>query len=433
MVSIDSLRADHCGPLNESSNLTPNLDRIATEGVTFENAISPGPRTPSALPPIFTGEYYNFEGHSIHDHVKRREEIGTHLSQFGTIASDFQEAGYTTIGLTANPWTAVDTQFDTGFSEFHELFPGGNDDIDSLPPSSIASSLDDLLHLFNSERFLRWDRKREWFSHWMGFEEFLSERLQGPLSEPYFVWVFVMDPHQPYLVPPSIREESSFFDTYYGLYEFWFGEDENISQRAEQALRNSYADAVRSADMFVGRLRETLPVEECTMVIHSDHGEGFGEHTTYGHEYQLYDENVHVPLVIHDGAGEKRISAPISLSRLRPLLNEIAVSDDVNYSDYTSEVVFSRVESQQVAEERANGKQYDPHTVAVRTADWTLIDGAAGAELYESRNEHDTIGDEHAELKSSLLSLARSHNADLAERNRLREAARITAQSVHQR
>jgi arylsulfatase A-like enzyme len=432
LVSIDSLRADHCGFLKESSDLTPNLDRMAAEGVAFENAVSPGPRTPSALPPIFTGEHYNFEGHSLHDHIERREEIGEHLSRFRTVASDLQEAGYTTVGFTANPWTAVDTQFDAGFSQFYELFPGGNEDVDSLPPSSIASSLDDLLHLINSEQFLRWDRKREWFSHWMGFEEFLSERLQE-LPEPYFVWVFIMDSHQPYLVPPSIREESTFFETYYGLYKFWFGDDEEVPTRAERALHNSYADTVRSADMFVGRLREELPSEECTMMVHSDHGEAFGEHDTYGHEYQLYDENVHVPLLIHDGSDEERISAPISLSRLRPLLSEIAVSDDVNYSDFTSEVVFSRVESQQVAEERAREKQYDPHTIAVRTADWTLIDGANGTELYESENEQDTVGDKYTEIKRTLRLLARSHDAHLSERNRLCEAARVTAQSIRQR
>ncbi|MEF8902078.1 MAG: sulfatase-like hydrolase/transferase, partial [Halovenus sp.] len=62
LVSIDSLRADHCGFMGYGKETTPNLDRLAREGVVFENAIAPGPATAQSMPAIFTGLH-------PHDHV----------------------------------------------------------------------------------------------------------------------------------------------------------------------------------------------------------------------------------------------------------------------------------------------------------------------------------------------------------------------------
>jgi len=50
LVTVDSLRADHCGFHGCDRDTTPTLDRKAAAGVDFEHAIAPGPKTPSPFP-----------------------------------------------------------------------------------------------------------------------------------------------------------------------------------------------------------------------------------------------------------------------------------------------------------------------------------------------------------------------------------------------
>src|SRR5436189_5481709 len=57
LVTIDTLRADRLGCYGDSRIETPNLDRIARQGVLFENAVAPAPLTAPSHASMLTGVY----------------------------------------------------------------------------------------------------------------------------------------------------------------------------------------------------------------------------------------------------------------------------------------------------------------------------------------------------------------------------------------
>ena len=95
MVTADSLRADHCGFVDSESSLTPTIDRLAEEGVSYSEAIAPGPRTPSSVPVLFTGEFMtDHESWSMADWQGRQSRIGRHMERFTHLSERLQRRGY---------------------------------------------------------------------------------------------------------------------------------------------------------------------------------------------------------------------------------------------------------------------------------------------------------------------------------------------------
>jgi len=96
---------------------------------------------------------------------------------------------------------------------------------------------------------------------------------------------------------------------------------------------------------FYRELREMDPV----VVLHSDHGEAFGEHGTFGHDEALFEENVRVPLAILNIPATGTIDAPISLTEVPALIRDIADDGDIDPDDYTFDTAVSRVPNHSVA------------------------------------------------------------------------------------
>ena len=423
LVTIDSLRADHCGFIDERATTTPYLDELAKDGLVFENVIAPGPRTPSSVPPTFTGEFYDYEDVSVDDVSERRQQIAKHLARSTSLAERLREKGYATAAVTANPWTAPDTNFDDGFDVFHETGGNGADELDSLRRFPMLRTVDEALGRTGNEELFGWHTKREWFSHWTGFYETIHEGLTE-LEEPFFAWVFLLDTHQPYITPKAFREEISAPEMYYSIYRFWNERDGEMPKHVGTRLRRAYRDAVRSADAFVERLDRDVVDDDTALIVHSDHGEGLGDHGVYGHEYQLYEENVHVPLLVVNGNTTGRVTEPISLVELPDLVfgsidSEREIATRANY-------VISQVESRSVANGRAERLNYVPHDVAVRTNEWKYIQTANGEELYhltEDPGERENIVDEHGERREVLREVVERHRDQRAEKEGIDEAS----------
>jgi arylsulfatase A-like enzyme len=423
LVTIDSLRADHCGFINQQATTTPYLDELAEDGLIFENAIAPGPRTPSSMPPTLTGEFYDYEGISLDDVSERRQLIARHLSRHTSLAKRFQEKGYSTAAVTANPWTAPNTTFDDGFDVFHETGGNGADRLDSLRQFPVLRTIDEVLGRTGNEELFGWHRKREWFSHWSGFYETIREGL-AELDEPFFAWIFLLDPHQPYIVPKAFREEISAPEMYYSIYRFWNERRREMPRHVETRLRRAYRDAVRSADGFVERLDHDLVDGSTALVVHSDYGEGLGDHGVYGHEYHLYEENIHVPLLVANGNVAGRVEKPISLVELPDIV--LGAVDPNRESPSGSNYVVSQVESREVASEQAKRINYAPHDIAVRTSDWKYIQTPAGDELYhlaEDPRERENVIDEHGEKGEILRGAIERHRDERAEKGSIDEAS----------
>lgn len=327
-VSIDSLRGDHCGYLGDDRGLTPTIDRLAEEGVAYENAVAPGPQTFSSLPAIMTGQHRSPT--SLEEYPqesgwgRRLAAIDAHLGRHTTLAERLQEVGYDTAAITANPWTSAAAGFDRGFDVFKdfsecdstglartvaERFPGVDTD---------SRAVELVLNMLSGSEF---------FSQWESLTEQI-EAARSQLSEPYFLWVFILDTHFPFLPSRTHREEQSTLGMYYSGYRSsnaMRGNGGRMPDHIRRSVTRSYRDTVRESDAFIDYLLAEFAEDNPAMLLHSDHGESFGDHGSYGHHHRgVFEENIHVPYVVHNAGVSADVTEPTSLTSLFDTTLEIA-------------------------------------------------------------------------------------------------------------
>lgn len=421
LVTVDSLRADICSGAN-GEQLAPNIVQLGRDGVEFSSAIAPGPRTPSSVPAFLTGEFYCTEEE---DMPERRAAIRSHIVSTETLPERFSAMGYNTLGFSLNPWTAADTGFETIFDEFHELTPDAESDIDVSPAVPGGKFIDKTLQKTGKEHLFNWKNRREWFSHWSTFRNDLFDRISSA-SEPYFVWIFLMDTHQPTIVPWQYRDESSLLRTLYAVNYFTQHRGEPLPERIDKWIQQSYRDAVRSVDEFVGQLSDELGSEDM-LAVHSDHGEAWGDHGINGHEYQLYEENIRVPLVIRHPDVTEEITENFTLLDLPDLLVELAEISNVCIEQWGRNVVPTMVESEEAAQKRCDTGGYNPHYRALRGKRFKLIetrDEELLFDLHKDPNEQRNVCEEYPEMREAFKQLLDSYSRKREEKRRIVE--RIT-------
>jgi arylsulfatase len=324
LVTVDSLRADRCGFMGYDGDTTPTLDAMAADGLVIEHAIAPGPVTPASLPAMFTGSYplavdddssggtpeLSSARGQIRQHMRARDSLPTMLSRLG----------YTTAGFTPNPWTSRYFGFDAGFDRFEDYM---SEDVSSSIFERMLSGEGSTLAAA-ARLVLSWLQRENVFKPWEAFyDDILAWTRQAP--EPYFLWVFLLDVHFPYLPTGAYRSQSRWRE-YEANLRLYLEEQAGYSDRVHGQLSTAYDDAVRYTDGFFERLRADL--EDPLVVVTGDHGEAFGEHGTYTHQDRLYEENIRVPLVVSGGPSGRR-DGPVSLRSIPELITGLAADGEV--------------------------------------------------------------------------------------------------------
>jgi len=247
LIVVDDLRADHIGAYGYGLDTTPFLSNLSSRGILYKNAYSCSSRTISASASMQTSRY-PFEhgvetGGSIPIRTQGNDQqvrINDMPAEMSTLAEVLREAGYSTYGFSENPYLKPATGFGRGYVKFETLNS-------KLPNSSIN------------------DRMTE-----------LETEIRN--STPYFLFIHYMDVHGPSR-----------------LTEPWFTKYKQV----EPAKIAAYDSAITSVDSKIKELYLKFGWDERTVVIFtSDHGEGFKEHGLPGHGNSLYQELVHVPLLV---------------------------------------------------------------------------------------------------------------------------------------
>ena len=312
LVTVDSLRADHCGWHGYPKTTTPTLDSLAETGLSFEHAVAPGPRTPDSVPAFFTGTDPNVVMDSFAD---EREAIKDHVLAHQTIPERFSAQGYVTAAFTPNPYTSRYFGYDQLFDHFEDFMDRDRSKFlfeRLLEGGSMADTA--------TRMMISGIQRENVFKPWEAYYDAIVKWLDGT-EEPYFLWVFLMDCHIPYLAGPGSRTQSWWESYYANLRWYWNGKSKRFGDATHERLVTAYDDAIRYVDKFLRRLR--LDADDATLVVTADHGEAFFDHNMYGHPPDhFYSENLHVPLVIHDGETEGTVGDVVSLRQLPDLLTD---------------------------------------------------------------------------------------------------------------
>lgn len=290
LISVDSLRQDHVSAYGYKTVhaggeiTTPAVDRLAREGVLFENALTSTSWTLPSHMALMTGLEDSL--HGVSDNSKRLDPA------IGTLAEMLSARGYQTAGFFTGPNLHPIFGFGAGFETYtnasgvalsDELFELAESDKNALATVHRRSHAG-LTSPELTDRGLAW----------------LDEHGQG--TDPFFLFMHFWDPHYNYDPPDEYRER---FD---GGYEGPTNAAHFLYSRTIKTPRDMqhilamYDAEIRYTDDHITRLLDrldSLGLADNTLVIFvSDHGEEFYEHGKKGHQRNFFDESVQIPLVM---------------------------------------------------------------------------------------------------------------------------------------
>jgi arylsulfatase A-like enzyme len=290
----DCARRDHVSAYGYPQATTPTFDRIAAEGVVFEDAHATASWTLASVTGILASTRAGIE---VRPGVARTELDAS------TLPEVLSELGYTTIAASNNPH--LGGPFGIG-GRFHAFDSGTR---------SWQRALDHTLVGVVRQRFLVSD----------GAMVDRVLRTLDDVPEPFFLYLHVMGGHAPYEHPgayepafeiPEVDEEVS---TPHARMEISEAQRANLVARYDVMLR--YADDQLAR--VVESLDERGALDRTVLVYSADHGEEFGEHGDWTHGRSLHAETVRVPLAVRwpggVPAGERRTEV-VSLLDLSPSL-----------------------------------------------------------------------------------------------------------------
>lgn len=271
LVSIDSLRADHVGAYGHAKDTTPTIDALAHDGTLFEWAITSAPWTIPAHATLLTG--LPPEVHRVTSYTRRLAPEAV------TLAEVLRDSGWDTAAFVSGPTVSARYGFDQGFASFDESVA----EQDQIKARQGATS-PGVVALVDA---------------------FLSRWSDDARQRPFFVFLHLWDVHYDYVPPPPYDrmfdpgyEGDLTTEDYPNNPRIWRGMD----ARELDHVRALYDGEIRFTDHHLGRLvarlRELGVLDDTIVVVTSDHGDEFFEHGLKGHALSVFDEVLHVPLVI---------------------------------------------------------------------------------------------------------------------------------------
>jgi arylsulfatase len=324
LITIDALRADRLHCYGYRRKTSPILDQLAEEGTLFLDTTSVGATTVNTVPTLLTGQHPGENG------LVWREQQGQ-LSpkpedSCPTIAEMLLEHGYATGLVTSNPLVGEPMGLAKGF------------DVLDLSPS------EGNVWLYSQAKYIN-TRALEWLD-------------QLDQKQPFFLYLHYLEPHNQYR-PPS--EFCVFGRPGYTARDDAVNNTANLLQDKVEPpitdadlrkddlsiqditrLRDLYDNEILCVDHYLGQLFDQLKqldrFDNTIIVLTADHGEAFLEHGYLEHDKSLYQEMVHIPLLIR-GPGVpagRRSKAVVSQADIVPtLLDLLGITPAVKMSGAT--------------------------------------------------------------------------------------------------
>ena len=356
LIIADTLRADLAA---EQAQRAPDggLARLRRDGVAFDAAYAQASWTRPSVATILTGQYPSTHG-AIHkmDFMSNRVQ---------TLAKVLREAGYWTAGVTTNINVAPIFNLHQGFAEFAYLEPsfyfGATDSAAKLV---IYKTLRAVREKFFANRV----HFKHFYQDGMVVNDRVTEWLAESPPSPFFLFVHYMDPHDPYFEIP-----------YNGRGVARVTNPSPAAERADE-LRSLYVQGVQYLDERLAELIEALQgagvYDDSVVVFVSDHGEEFHDHDGWWHGTTLYDEQLHVPLVMklpgNAKGGERRTDVARTLDIATSILGTLEMRPPGEFQGI--DLIRQTVDEPVIAEEDLEGNRI----FAIRDGDWKLIVANAG-------------------------------------------------------
>jgi arylsulfatase A-like enzyme len=299
VIGVDTLRPDYLGCYGSEHNTSPNIDRLAANGVVAETAIRQAPWTLPSFATVFTSLYPTQHGATT---VDTRMRTG-----FPTLASILKDAGYATGAIVNVPVLKPEFGVSRGFDHY---------DVGPPDMKRVADEVtDDALGWIDLQR-----------------------------GKPFFIFAHYFDPHLAY--SPPAPYDTLFDPDYSGSLRNSFdvgrfcprnkGRDallnkiKSLSSADSNHIESLYRGEIAFTDQAIGKLLGELErrnLREHTLIVFlADHGEEFFDHGGLDHGHSLFGELIRVPLIFGLPGiipENKRISQYVRLLDVTPTILDI--------------------------------------------------------------------------------------------------------------
>jgi len=301
LISIDTLRADHLGCYGYEKDTSPNIDALALESALFLNVYSASPWTLPSHVSMMTGLYGVH--HQVYQDSERMDPEDV------TLAEKIRENSYKATAFTGGGFVSAVYGFSKGFDSYYEGEGG-------------------IFHQDSAERVFT----------------VVSQWIDRSQNQDFFLFIHTYQPHSPYACPPPYKFMFLDDDAKWGhvdLIQHLGGNDCLYKELPDEERKNIialYDGEIRYTDELLiapllEKLRETGLYDRTMIVLTSDHGEEFFEHSGWGHGYSVYDEALKVPLMIKFPGSDfngRRYDNIVSLVDIMPTILDWL---DLDYSD----------------------------------------------------------------------------------------------------
>jgi arylsulfatase A-like enzyme len=430
VLVVDALRADHLSAYGYARPTSPNIDRLAREGVLFEHAFATSPWTLPSHASLLTGRFPFEHG------VGWREPRSLITRRDPTLGEALLARGYRTAAFSANSfWFTRERGFDRGFVHFEDYFHSWTDALSRTLYGRLFERF--VLRRIGFEDIPA--RKRA-----LGINDALLRWIDRDRTIPFFVFVNYMDTHDPYLPPQPYRSRFSRVKAPGGIINWRVGRSHPaLTPEQLQNEIDAYDGAISYVDHAVGQLIEDLRRRDLmgniVIVVTSDHGEAFGEHGVYLHANSLYLNEIRVPLVLWSPGrvpNGQRIRQPVTNAAVPATVMDVIGADDQGLfprpslaklwkAPETQDWPYAIAEVEQISWQSKDSPSHHGKMKALVSRQWQYVEHERwGAELYDWRIDpnamhnlarKDELQNVVAQFRSELGRLLRSTHRESAE------------------
>ena len=307
LISVDTLRADHLGCYGYEKNTTPNIDKFARESILFEDAYSQAPSTVPALRSIMTGQLISNED---------KNDITAYYYNRTYLAQILHKKGYRTAAFTDHYALGSKNEKRT-FSIYRaDTIVRGFDSFENF-----GHNIKEVTSHILTKHAIQW----------------LDEN-----GSKFFLWVHYFDPHFNY--NPLPKYAGLFMPAGKECGRVYNGIDMSDIRKIQKTLTQQEVDCLRClydaeifyTDEYIGKLLEKVKelglLDKTVIIITADHGEEFKERTRIGHEKTVYNEVLHVPLIVRIPYQKPmRIEAGIATKQIYNVVVNLASNQPIEF------------------------------------------------------------------------------------------------------
>jgi arylsulfatase A-like enzyme len=415
LIIVDALRAEHLSCYGYRENKTPNIDNLAKDGILFTRHFAQSswtkPQVATMLTSLYPSTHQTYlKPHTLPDTVE-------------TIAEAMKKLGYATGGIVSNVNLSPLFNFHQGFDYFRYLGPNY---FFFARESSSKLCLYNFLRLVR-ERFLF---KKKYVYHYYQDGNVVNQKAFAWLDEvkgsPFFLWLHYMEPHDPYFSHPYNGQAVARVST------------PNPPSESATMIRSLYDGEITYCDVRIGEflnfLKEHGMYDDCLILLTADHGEEFYDHGGWWHGTTLYEEQVHIPLIMKLPGNKRKGTIDNSMVRSLEIAPTIldAVGSNIPAAMQGTSLLHTKKEIEQAMIFSEENHENNIIT-ALRTDKWKLIltkEGsprmAAPVQLFDLQSDPE----ETQNLASTYPEVVNHLSAEIAARARAAQSSAYEAQQT---